>query len=84
MNQNNNSRPSEVPGKWDWKSKYFWKEGPGSFVTAIGLALIIRWGFFEAYVIPSGSMLPTLLIHDHIFVNKFVLNWGQFKNNSKR
>ena len=25
----------------------------------------------EAYVIPSGSMLPSLLIHDHIFVNKF-------------
>jgi len=30
----------------------------------------IRWGFVEAYVIPSGSMLPSLLIHDHIFVNK--------------
>lgn len=58
--------------KWNWKTKHFWKEGPGSFVTAIVLALFIRWAFFEAYVIPSGSMLPTLLIHDHIFVNKFV------------
>lgn len=26
----------------------------------------------EAYVIPSSSMLPTLLVHDHIFVNKFI------------
>jgi signal peptidase I len=58
--------------KWNWKSKKFWTEGHGSFVTAIAAALVIRWGFFEAYVIPSGSMLPTLLIHDHIFVNKFI------------
>jgi signal peptidase I len=38
----------------------------------VALALIVRWAFFEAYVIPSGSMLPTLLHHDHIFVNKSV------------
>lgn len=72
MSKAQESKSNEVPGKWDWKSKHFWKEGPGSLLTAIGLALIIRWGFFEAYVIPSGSMLPTLLIHDHIFVNKFI------------
>lgn len=49
-----------------------WKEAFSSFGMAIGIALIIRWAFIEAYVIPSGSMLPSLLIHDHIFVNKFV------------
>ncbi len=43
-----------------------------SYAFAIGLALTIRWGIAEAYVIPSGSMLPTLLLHDHIFVNKLV------------
>lgn len=48
----------------------FWTEGPGSFALAIGLALVIRWAFLEAYVIPSSSMIPTLLINDHIFVNK--------------
>lgn len=48
----------------------FWTEGPGSFLIAIGLALIIRWAFLEAYVIPSGSMIPSLLINDHIFVSK--------------
>jgi len=47
-------------------------EGWGSFFVAIFLALVIRWGVIEAYVIPSASMLPSLLIHDHIFVNKFV------------
>ena len=39
---------------------------------AIGIALTIRWAFMEAYVIPSSSMLPSLLVHDHIFVNKLV------------
>lgn len=52
--------------------KKFWTEGTGSFFIAIGVALTIRWALIEAYVIPSGSMLPTLLIQDHIFVNKFV------------
>lgn len=50
----------------------FWKEGGGSFVIAVLIALTIRWAFMEAYVIPSGSMLPTLLVNDHIFVNKAV------------
>lgn len=52
--------------------KRFWTHGWGSFLLAILIALTIRWGFVEAYVIPSGSMLSTLLIHDHIFVNKFI------------
>lgn len=51
-------------------SRRFWTEGPGSFIVAVGLALVVRWALFEAYVIPSTSMLPTLLVHDHIFVNK--------------
>lgn len=57
---------------WNIKDKKFWTEGIGSMVLAVLVALFIRWGFLEAYVIPSGSMLPSLLIHDHIFVNKFI------------
>lgn len=56
----------------DFKSKHFWTDGWGSLFVAALIALFIRWAFIEAYVIPSGSMLPSLLIHDHIFVNKFV------------
>ncbi|MEY4616061.1 MAG: hypothetical protein RJB66_1021 [Pseudomonadota bacterium] len=55
---------------WDVTSKYFWTEGLGSIFLAIFVALTIRWALLEAYVIPSGSMLPSLLINDHIFVNK--------------
>ncbi len=65
--------PQDIPAnKLDFKTKYFWTEGWGSFFLAIFLALFIRWAFFEAYVIPSGSMLPSLLVQDHIFVNKFI------------
>lgn len=53
-------------------SRKFWTEGWGSFAVAIFIALVIRWSLMEAYVIPSASMLPSLLIHDHIFVNKAV------------
>ncbi len=53
-------------------SKHFWTHGLGSYALAIGIALTIRWAFMEAYVIPSQSMLPSLLINDHIFVNKLV------------
>lgn len=71
MNEQNDSsqqknQPAEVS-----RFKAF-MDGWGSFFVAILLALVIRWGLIEAYVIPSASMLPSLLIHDHIFVNKFV------------
>lgn len=43
-----------------------------AFVVAIVLALIIRTFVVQAFKIPSGSMEPTLLIGDHILVNKFI------------
>ena len=42
-----------------------------SFWGIIILILSIRWLFIEPYVIPSGSMIPNLLVYDHIVVNKF-------------
>ena len=39
---------------------------------AILLALFIRAFVVQAFKIPSGSMEPTLLIGDHILVNKFI------------
>lgn len=40
--------------------------------TALILALIIRAYVVQAFKIPSGSMIPTLLIGDHVLVNKFI------------
>ncbi len=39
--------------------------------AALALALVIRGMVIESYYVPSESMLPTLLIGDHVFVNKF-------------
>ncbi|MCM2282407.1 MAG: signal peptidase I [Bdellovibrionaceae bacterium] len=48
-----------------------WPLALAELFGALLFVLAIRWALFEPYVIPSGSMLPTLLVHDHIFVNKF-------------
>jgi len=40
--------------------------------TALVLAMLIRTFIIQAFKIPSGSMIPTLLIGDHILVNKFL------------
>ena len=45
--------------------------GEALFVALL-LALFIRSFVVQAFKIPSGSMLPTLQIGDHILVNKFI------------
>ena len=40
--------------------------------TAVLIALFLRSFVVEAFKIPSGSMIPTLQVGDHIFVNKFI------------
>ncbi len=47
------------------------REYAESIGIAIAVALILRAFVVEAFKIPSGSMIPTLMIGDHIFVNKF-------------
>jgi signal peptidase I len=49
----------------------FWDQA-STLIFAIVIALAIRSCVIEPFRIPSGSMLPTLLIGDHLFVNKFI------------
>lgn len=46
-------------------------EGTFSLILAVALVFMVRSSVIEAFKIPSGSMIPTLLVGDHIFVNKF-------------
>jgi signal peptidase I len=42
-----------------------------SFLAALFIFMVIRSSVIEAFRIPSGSMFPTLVIGDHVIVNKF-------------
>lgn len=48
------------------------RENLEAIVIALILALFIRTFVVQAFKIPSGSMLNTLQIGDHILVNKFI------------
>jgi len=75
-----NLGPSPAPAWWA-----FWKRGAApaaestksrlrqnveSLGVAILVALVVRSSVVEAFWVPSGSMLPTIQIGDHLFVNK--------------
>lgn len=50
--------------------KSTWSQALISFIFPIILILGFRWVLFEPFVIPSSSMVPNLLVHDHILVLK--------------
>ncbi|MBF0211467.1 MAG: signal peptidase I, partial [Desulfamplus sp.] len=54
------------------KQKSAIRENIEAIVIAVILALFIRTFVVQAFKIPSGSMMDTLLVGDHILVNKFI------------
>ncbi len=67
MNSDNRSENDKQTPK-----KSALRENVEAILLAIVLALFIRTFIVQAFKIPSGSMKETLLIGDHILVNKFL------------
>ncbi len=55
----------------------FNRENVEVIITAVVLALIIRTFVVQAFKIPTGSMIPTLLAGDRILVNKFIYRFKE-------
>jgi signal peptidase I len=75
-----NKKPTTTSGIYDakplgfeaQKKKSLIREYAESIIIAILLALVIRTYLVQAFKIPSGSMEDTLVIGDHLLVNKFI------------
>ena len=72
VSHGDDTRSEEVLTGTKTKRKSVVREYAEAIIIAIVLALFIRTFVIQAFKIPSGSMKPTLLVGDHILVNKFI------------
>jgi signal peptidase I len=47
-------------------------------VQALLIALVVRTVLFQPFNIPSGSLVPTLLIGDYLFVSKYSYGYSRY------
>lgn len=59
------------------RSSGFW-ETVKTIVYAVLIALVVRTVAYEPFNIPSGSMIPTLLVGDYLFVAKYSYGYSRF------
>ena len=60
------------------KSKNSFGELFKTLMVAGSIAIIFRSIFFEPFNIPSGSMIPTLLVGDYLFVSKYSYGYSKY------
>ncbi len=65
------ARKGTTGGGWDRKKAW---EAFKSLAGTLAIFLLLRTFLIEAYRIPSGSMIPSMLIGDWLFVNKRLIN----------
>jgi len=57
-----------------------WKRELKSVAIALGFVLVVRTVVAEPYTVPSGSMLPTLLVGDELIGAKFAYGYGKYSS----
>ncbi|MCW5772990.1 MAG: signal peptidase I [Rhodospirillaceae bacterium] len=55
-----------------------WLETIKTVFWAVVIALLVRTFAYEPFSIPSGSMLPGLLVGDYLFVSKFSYGYSRY------
>jgi signal peptidase I len=68
---------STINTKTTTKKQDGFMETVRTVVYAILIALVIRSFAFEPFNIPSGSMIPTLLVGDYLFVSKYSYGYSR-------
>lgn len=76
------SSPEEVSNEQQSAAGGFWlwvRETSVILVFALGLSVLLRTFVFQAFYVPSGSMMDTLLVNDRIIASKLSLRFGSLE-----
>src|SRR5437016_7441856 len=69
---------NRAPGYKQAKAEGGLRETVRTIVYAVLIALVVRTFAYEPFNIPSGSMEPTLLVGDYLFVSKFSYGYSRY------
>ena len=69
--------PANIPAMAKKKTGGGWLESAKTILYAALIAVGIRTVAFEPFNIPSGSMVPTLLVGDYLFVSKYSYGYSR-------
>src|ERR1700735_2849537 len=60
------------------KKEEGWWETVKVIIEALLIALMVRTVLFQPFNIPSGSLVPALLVGDYLFVSKYAYGYSHF------
>lgn len=73
-----NPRDAQAPENPGFLRIWIWNDTTQTVVYAVLIALFVRVVAFEPFNIPSGSMYPTLMVGDYLFVSKYSYGYSRY------